>query len=420
MLALATVVVGAFPGIASASLSPHQPLWHGVPGSGLTLAQAPAGLRSAVRRTLGAPATSAASASQQARLTASDGAKHDNFGWSVALSGTTAVVGADTKNSGTGAAYVFTRSGSTWSQQAKLTASDGASGDDFGFSVALSGSTAVVGADTKNSSTGAAYVFTRSGTTWTQQAKLTASDAAASDSFGFSVAIANSTAVVGADTKNSSTGAAYVFVRSGTTWSQQAKLTASDAAANGFFGYSAALSGSTAVVGAIGGNRTGEAYVFTRSGTTWTQQAKLTASGGIAGDEFGYSVALSGTTAVVGAINNNAGTGAAYVFTRSGTTWTQQAKLTASDGASSDFFGNSVAIVNSTAVVGAPDNLGTGAAYVFTRSGTTWTQQAKLTHSGVAGNDFFGYSVAMSGTKAVMGAYGRKSFTGAAYVFVNV
>jgi hypothetical protein len=414
-------VLGAFPAVASASLAPHRPLpvgTHGVPDSALTLAQAPAGLRAAVRRTLGTSASSVARASRQATLTASDGAKHDNFGWSVAIAGSTAVVGADAKNSGTGAAYVFTRSGTTWTQQAKLTASDGAAGDEFGYSVALSGSTAVVGA-INNAGTGAAYVFTGSGSTWSQQAKLTASDGAASDSFGFSVAIAGSTAVVGADTKNSSAGAAYVFTRSGTTWSQQAELTASDGAASGFFGYSVALSGSTAVVGAVGSNRTGAAYVFLRSGSTWSQQAKLTASGGIAGDEFGYSVALSGSTAVVGAINNNAGTGAAYVFTRSGTTWTQQAKLTASDGAASDFFGYSVTIAKSTAVVGAPDNLGTGAAYIFTGSGSAWTQKAKLTAPGSPGNDFFGYSVTLSGTTAVVGAYGRKTFTGAAYVFVN-
>jgi hypothetical protein len=112
--------------------------------------------------------------------------------------------------------------------------------------------------------------------------------------------------------------------------------------------------------------------------------------------------------------------GAAYVFTRSGTTWSQQAKLTASDGAASDFFGYSVAIAASTAVVGAPDNLGTGAAYVFTGSGGTWTQQAKLTASHSAGNEFFGHSVALSRTTAIAGAYGRKTFTGAAYVFVRV
>jgi FG-GAP repeat len=170
VLALATVVAavmavaGVSPAIASASLAslaPQRSLHHGahaVPGSGLTLAQTPAGLRSAVRRTLGAPATSAASASRQATLTASDRAKHDNFGWSVALSGSTAVVGADAKNSGTGAAYVFTRSGSTWTQQAKLTVSGGGN-DFFGNSVTLSGTTAVVGAYGRKSFTGAAYVF---------------------------------------------------------------------------------------------------------------------------------------------------------------------------------------------------------------------------------------------------------------------
>jgi hypothetical protein len=425
VLAVVTAVVGVSPTIASASLAPHRPLRHGangVPGSGLTLAQAPAGLRSAVRRALGAPAASAARVSQQAKLTASDAAKHDRFGWSVALSGTTAVVGADTKNSGTGAAYVFKRSGTKWTQQAKLTASDAAKHDNFGYSVAISGTTAVIGADARNSGTGAAYVFKRSGTKWTQQAELTASNGAAGDSFGVSVAItaATSTAVVGADTKNSSAGAAYVFTRSGSTWTQRAELTASDAAANSFFGFSVAIAGSTAVVGATGSNRTGAAYVFTGSGSTWTQQAKLTATRGIAGDEFGFSVALSGITAAVGAINNNAGAGAAYVFTRSGTIWTQQAKLTASDGAGSDFFGYSVSLSATAAVVGAPDNLGTGAAYIFTGSGSTWTQQAKLTTSGGGGSDFFGDSVTLSGTTAVVGAYGRESFTGAAYVFANV
>jgi len=218
VLALATVVmvvVGVSPGIASASSAAHRPARHRVhaaAGSGLTLAQAPAGLRSAVRRTLGTPAPSAGGAFQKAELTAADGAAHDNFGWSLAVSGSTAVVGAYGKNSSTGAAYVFVRSGSTWSQQAKLTAADGAPRDSFGSSVALSGSTGVVGADANSSSTGAAYVFTRAGGTWTQQIKLTASDGAPGDNFGNSLAIANSTAVVGAPDNNSGIGAAYVFV----------------------------------------------------------------------------------------------------------------------------------------------------------------------------------------------------------------
>jgi hypothetical protein len=355
--------------------------------------------------------------SLRAELTASGGAASDNFGYSVALSGTTAMAGAYGEDSNTGAAYVFVLP----SQQAELTPSGGAANDNAGISVALSGSTAVVGAYGKNSNRGAVYVFTRVGSTWTQQATLTASQRAAGDFFGFSVALSGSTAVVGAPGRNSQTGAAYVFVDSGGTWSQQATLTASQRAAGDSFGVSVAVSGSTAVVGASGKNsQTGAAYVFVRSGTAWSQQATLAASDAAAGDTFGVSVAVSGSTAVVGASGKNSQSGTAYVFLRSGSTWSQQAKLTASDGAESDEFGFSVAIAGSTAVVGAAaKNSQTGAAYVFVRSGTAWSQQAELTASDAAAGDFFGNSVALSASTAVFGTPGKNSFTGAAYVFTN-
>jgi hypothetical protein len=206
-----------------------------------------------------------------------------------------------------------------------------------------------------------------------------------------------------------------VFVRSGTTWSRQAKLTA---AAHGFqqsLGTSVALSGATVVAGAPDN---GTAYVFVRSGTTWSRQAKLT---GPVGSSFGYSAALSGATAVVGSPTENSSTGAAYVFTRSGSTWAQRAKLTADDGAADDFFGNSVALAGATAVAGAPGrNSFTGAAYVFTRSGSTWAQRAKLTAAHGAPNDSFGNSVALSGRTAVAGAPFTNANAGAAYVFVKV
>jgi FG-GAP repeat len=359
--------------------------------------------------------------SQQAELTAADGAANDWFGWSVAISadinsptGLHVVVGAPSKNSSAGAAYLYLASGTTWSQQAKLTASDGASGDSFGDSVAVSGSTEVVGAKGKNSNTGAAYVFGPPA----QQAELTASDATAGEDFGETVAISGSTAVVGAPAKNTLAGAAYVFVRSGTIWSEQGKLIAADNASRDEFGWSVAVSGSTAVVGAFAKNlSTGAAYVFVRSGTTWSQQGKLTAADGAAGDLFGDSVAISGSTAVVGARHKNASTGAAYVFALAGTTWSQQAKLTAADHAPGDLFGDSVAVSNTTAVVGAfAKNSSTGAAYVFVRSGTTWSQQAKLTASDAAPGDAFG-TVAISDSTAVVGARGKTSGRGAAYVF---
>jgi hypothetical protein len=181
------------------------------------------------------------------------------------------------------------------------------------------------------------------------------------------VAVSGSTVVVGADSKNSFTGAAYVFVRSGTAWHQQARLTAADPAQDSVFGDSVAISGPTVVVGAnhVLGSGTGAAYVFVRSGTAWSQQAKLTAPGPATIDYFGWSVAIVGSTVVVGAPGQTS-PGAAYVFVRSGTAWPQQAKLTAADGASGDFFGGSVAIWRSTAVVGAEgNNSATGAAYVY-------------------------------------------------------
>ncbi len=309
----------------------------------------------------------------------------------------------------------------TWSQQAELTASDGTSNDYLGFSVAVSGTTALVGTYGKNNFAGAAYVFVRSGSTWSQQAKLTAADGAANDRFGWSVAVSGGTALVGAPDKNSGAGAAYMFVRSGTSWSQQAELTASDGAASDYFGYAVALNGSTALIGANGKDGSaGAAYVFVRSGTSWSQQAELTAADGAANDNFGQSVALSGGTALVGAYGNNSNTGAAYVFVRSGTSWSQQAELTAADGAANDNFGQSVALSGTTALVGANGHNNAGAAYVFVRSRASWSQQAELTASDGAAGAYFGYAVALSGNSAVVGAPLKNSSTGAAYVFVRV
>jgi FG-GAP repeat len=392
-------------------------------GSELSLSRAPAGLRAAVRRTLGARVASGGW-SLQAKLSERHGTGGDGFGSSVAVYRSTAVVGVYGKNAETGVAYVFARSGRTWSQQAKLSARHGEPFDEFGFSVAISGQTAVVGAPGMAPGAGRAYVFVRSGRSWSQQATLTASagTAAYGAEFGSSVAISGQTAVVGANVYGK-TGAAYVFVRSGTTWSRQQKLTASNAAAADYFGTSVAISGSTAVVGApFSSDDIGAAYVFVRSGTTWSQQKELTASDASAGtvDDFGWSVALSGATVIVGAYGLS-GKGAAYVFVRSGTSWSQRQKLTASDAAKGDEFGYSVAISGSTAVVCADHKNKTGAAYVFVRSGTSWSQRQKLTASDAAKGDEFGYSVAISGATAVIGAPapGKRFQTGAAYVFVR-
>ena len=233
----------------------------------------------------------------------------------------------DDRGSNSGSAYIFTRNGSTWSQQAKLTADDGATDDWFAGSIALSGDTVVIGVrgdDDRGSNSGSAYIFTRNGSTWSQQAKLTANDGAASDFFGISVALSGDTAVIGAygdDDRAGSSGSAYIFTRNGSTWSQQAKVTADDGAANDFFGYSVTLSGDTAVIGAYQdddlGSNSGSAYIFTRNGSTWSQQAKLTADDGAASDYFGKPVALSGDTVVIGVQGDDdlgLESGSAYIF----------------------------------------------------------------------------------------------------------
>jgi hypothetical protein len=391
------------------------------PASRMTLAHAPRALQAALRATLD-PRSTLAAPSQQAELTPSDSTV-GSFGWSVAISGSTAVVGAPFcfHTSCPGAAFVFVRSGSTWSQQAELTASDGLNGDEFGFHIAISGSTVVVGVPVRNSATGVAYVFVRSGSTWSQQAELTASDGVAYDAFGVYPAISGSTMVVGAPGKNSGTGAAYVFVRTGSTWSQQAELTASDGATGDGFGGREIIAGITAVVSATNKNSsTGAVYVFAGSGGTWTQQAELTASDGAAGDVFGDRVAVSGSTVLVTASNKNDFSGAAYVFVNSGGIWSQQAELTASD-ATGASFGSSVAIVGSIIVVGAPERSPKhqGAVYVFVNSGGVWSQRAELRASDATDYDVFGWSVALYRSNLVVGAPGHGT-NGAAYVFVNV
>jgi hypothetical protein len=383
----------------------------------------------------------------QAKLVAGDGAGGDRFGWSVALSGDTALVGAYAdgvgSNFGQGSAYVFTRIGTNWTQHAQLLAGDGAAFDEFGASVALSGDTALVGANRDdagaNGDQGSAYVFTRIGTNWTQQAQLAAGDGEVNDLFGYSVALSGDKALAGAWADdvgiNPEQGSAYVFARTGTLWSQQTQLVSGDGAANDFFGWSVALSGDTAVVGAyldnVGGNRDqGSAYVFTRTGTAWTQQAHLVAGDGAADDQFGSSVALVGDTALVGAFRDDVGAdtdhGSVYVFIRTGASWSQQAKLMV--GAGNDLFGSSVALYGDTALVGAyTDSVGAhgaeGSAYVFVRTGTSWNLQAQLVPGDGASLDEFGYSVALSGDTALVGAsaddIGTKIDQGSAYVFVR-
>ena len=366
-------------------------------------------------------------------------------------------------------------------QEAYLKASNTDADDLFGCAVAVDGDTVVVGAswedsietgtagtgaDNSATDSGAAYVFVRSGDAWSQQAYLKASNTDAYDQFGHSVAVAGDTIVVGArheesnatgvngneaDDSASWSGAAYVFVRSGGVWSQEAYLKASNTDAGDYFGCAVAVDGDTVVVGAryesssatgVNGNEadnsameSGAVYVFVRSGDAWSQQAYLKASNTDAYDQFGHSVAVAGDTIVVGArheesnatgVNGNEAddsaswSGAAYVFVRSGGVWSQEAYLKASNTDAGDYFGRAVAVAGDTIVVGAncedssetgttgtggnnsaPDS---GAAYVFVRSGGVWSQEGYLKASNTDADDLFGGVIAVAGDTIVVGA----------------
>jgi len=394
------------------------------------------------------------SSSFVAKLLASDPATDAFYGYSIDISsdGNTVVVGAYGKSFFTGEAYVYTRSGLIWTEQAKLLAPE-ASNDQFGWSVAISadGNTVAIGSTTEdtspNSNNGAVYIYTRSAGTWTQQTKLLASDRASNESFGYSVAFSADglTLLVGAEPENTSpstiNGAAYVFIYDSGEWFEQQKLLASDFSSTDRFGCDVSLSsdGNTALIGANAEDTSpnsdnGAAYVFTRSAGTWTQQQKLLASDSASNDNFGISVSLSadGLTAIVGAESESTSpdlyNGAAYVYTLVEGVWTEQQKLLASDRAGSDRFGYAVSISadGNTALIGAyaedtSPNSSNGAAYIFTRTEGVWSQQQKLLAFDREDGDRFGLSVAMSddgSTFFVSSYYGDDTFTDQGTVYL--
>ncbi len=349
------------------------------------------------------------------------------FGQSAALSadGSTALVGGPFDDGGLGAGWVFTRSGSTWSQQGGKLSAPG-QGGGFGTSVALSGdgSTALIGGD------GAALVFTRSGASWTQQGEALRGSGESADVTGAGVALSadGDTALLGGPT-----GTAWVFTRSGSTWTQQgAVLAGSGAEAGSESGSSVALSadGSTALIGGgTAGGRLGAAWVFTRSGATWRQQgATLTGGQESGGGEFGAATALSanGDTALIGGPADGGDLGAAWAFTREGSGWSEQGeKLTGAGELSEAFFGCSVALSagGETALIGGRDEGTVGAVWVLAHDRSGWSEQAsRLTGEGEVGHSSFGSSVALSadGGTALIGGRGDDQFIGAAWVFANL
>lgn len=429
---------------------------------------------------------------------ASNAGSGDSLGYAIALSGDTLAVSApnedsgatgvngnqlDESASGSGAVYVFVRSAGVWAQQAYLKPSNTGIAWFFGASVALSGDTLAVGAAYEPSAAtgingdqfdsslffaGAVYVFVRSGAQWSQQAYVKASNTNTGDFFGYSVALSGTTLAVGAlgedsrgpglplDNSAANAGAVYVFTRTGATWTQQAYLKASNAGAGDSFGTAVALSGDTLVVGApfedsaatgVNGNSadesaadSGAAYVFVRTGTSWSQQAYVKASNTGAGDAFGSAAAVSGDTLAVGAPreasvatgvggnaadNSAAAAGAVYVFARSGAGWTEQAYVKPSNTGAGDTFGSSVALSGDTLAVGAraeasssagidgdqTDNgaSGAGAAYVFVHAGAAWSQRAYVKASNPGAGDQLGFAVALSEDTLAIGAVDEDS-----------
>ena len=358
---------------------------------------------------------------QVAKLTAPDAAAQDAFGTTVAISDDTLIVGASNHNNRTGAAYVYTRAGTSWFLQSEVTATDAVASSDFGIAVALSGDTAVVGASGVGSTipfltqSGAAYVFERTGSQWSQQQRLALSDRQSFDYFGNAVAIDGDTALVGAFGRQASAGAAYAFMRTGSTWSQQAQLAEVDSGGTDWFGSAVALAGDTAVVGAHEQKSgTGAAYVFTRVGSAWSQQQKLLAPDAAPTDSFGQAVGLSGDTVVIGAPGTNDQSGQAHVFVRDGTIWTLQQTLTADNGTFGREFGYAVGVDGDTLVVGTPKS---STVFVFTRNGTTWSRQQALVP---ARGESYGISAGISQNAIVGGANANGDQglnSGAAYVF---
>jgi len=429
------------------------------------------------RYTINVTRLTASAFAQQSYQKASNASSLDLFGADVAISGTTLVVGAvleDSDGTGqgdnsamdSGAVYVFVRNGNNWVQQAYLKSSNVDADDAFGSSISISGDTIVIGASQEDGNgtnqsdnslinSGAVYVFTRSAGVWTQQAYLKASNLDANDAFGTSVAIDGDSIIVGAasesgdgsiETDNSmvDAGAAYIFTRSGSTWSQQAYLKASNADIGDSFGTTVAFDTDTVVIGAIAEdsdgtgesdnsvNNAGAAYVFTRTGSSWSQQAYLKASSTGIDDVFATSVDIDADVVVIGAVgessdgsidtNNSAvSAGAAYVFTRTGSAWTQQGYLKATNLDAGDKFGSSVGVDNGVVVVGAADESGdgsaasdnssasAGAAYVYTETGGVWSQQNYVKAFNAEAGDNFAGRLAVDGGILVLGAVNEDS-----------
>ena len=356
---------------------------------------------------------------EQDKLLSTDGTSDDYFGCSVSIDGNLAVIGAYGDDGGTGSAYIFIRSGTTWTEEQKLTASDGKAGDYFGSSVSIHENLVIIGAYGDDGGTGSAYIFNGSGITWVEEQKLTASDGEAGDYFGNSVSINEDMAIVGAYGDDNFTGAVYAFNYSGPTWNELIKLELADNAIGDCFGCSVSFDGSFAIIGAYGDeDYSGSAYILEYC-CYWRIRGKVNVSSGL--PFFGWSVSIDGDYAIIGApgIPDSGSTGSVYIFKRDENKWYEHAYFNGTN--YDEYLGMSVSIDGSYAIAGAyGDDSRIGLAYMFNRSGTTWAEEQKLTASDGGNGDFFGRSVSINAGYAIIGADGDDGDTGSAYVFIKI
>jgi FG-GAP repeat len=387
-------------------------------------------------------------------VAADDGQANDLFGFRILLNGDTAFISAPAPIYRPGSVYVFKNVNGTWTQTQKLVAQPDVTpppnwSDFFGWSLAVSGNTLLVGAPFTfdvQGPTGAAFVFTESNGTWQQAAQLKASDAVAIDYFGQAVGLVDNTAVVGAYNKNGGEGAAYVFTNAGSAWNQTQEIFASDGLPGDShqFGEALAFNGRILILGAPGPDYVstgvypqGAAYVFSETSGTWNQVQKLTAADGAPGDQFGFAIDLTRRRALIGAPAANVGAnphqGAAYLITDArGGIWSQTEKLVASDGVAYDQFGQSVALRANAAVVGewshdddpthTPPPPKQGVSYLFRRSNDLLMQSGELTASDGEPGDSFGWDVDLDQGAILIGAQGTvggNMYQGAAYFYTR-
>ncbi|MBN1155472.1 T9SS type A sorting domain-containing protein [candidate division KSB1 bacterium] len=363
------------------------------------------------------------SAQFETKITPSDGVDLDKFGHSVSISGDYVIVGAPGDDKGKGSAYIFRHQGKSWIEHAKITAADGEQYDEFGISVSIDENISLVGAWNDDYYIGAVYIFERQMTDWIEIAKLKASDGVEGDNFGTSVAISGDHIIVGALNGDTFSGKTYIFRFNGAEWYQDTVLVSHNEAGGDAFGFSVSIWDDYVLIGAPASDSfKGSAYLYLYDGSHYTEQSVLTASDAKENALLGFSVSIHGDYVLIGApVLDESDQGATYLFKNSGSSWIEEAKLTASDGSEDNRYGASVSLDENYAIIGAMnDNNGQGAAYVYAVNEINWNDEKKLVASDGTEYDNFGCCVSCAGYDIVIGAYNQDNnglYSGSAYIY---